>query len=147
MYTDRIDHLTFVTKDAKKAVAAWAKFSGKEPMFEDDHTARDGVKETTFLFPHGVIFQEVTDPTKPLASRIKDLPEGIYKMTVAVKSIKEAKPELLDMGYKLIDEHVETTQGLKFCTFDTYDDIGFYVELQQYVDMFDYGFDETDVIN
>jgi hypothetical protein len=116
-------------------------------MFEDDHTAADGVRETTFLFPHGMVFQEVTDESKPLAAFIKNLPEGIYKMTVAVKNIKESKPEMEAMGYKVIDEHVAVTQGLKFCTFDTYADIGFYVELQQYVDMYDYGYDETDVRN
>ena len=147
MFTDRIDHLSYVTKDADKAVEAWSKFVGKEPLFIDDRTETEGVKEYTFLFPHGIIFQEITDETKPYGAFLKDLPEGLHTLTVGVKNTKEAAKELEAQGYKQIRQNVAPTQGLKFVTYDTYEDLGFYVELQQYIDMFDYGYDETDVIN
>lgn len=145
MHTDRIDHLTFLTKDLDTVVNAWAKFTGVEPMFEDDNTETDGVKEVTFLFPHGIVFQQVTDETKPYAASIKDLPEGIHTMTIAVQSMKDAKPEMEALGYSVIRERVNIMQGAKFCTYNTYEDLGFNVEVQQWIDMFDYGYDETEV--
>lgn len=146
MDINRIDHINFVAKDMDKINAAFEALTGKKPMFVDDHTSKDGVKESTFIFPHGFQVQQVTDASKPFGGWLEDMKDGVHTLTMVCENIKTAKPEMEALGFKVLREYVEPTQGLKYITFDTSSVFGFYVELMQYVDMYDYGYDGTDVI-
>jgi hypothetical protein len=138
MLVDRIDHISFIAKDGDKITEAFTKLSGKKPMFIDDRTENLGIKQTSFIFPLGFYVQEVTDSSKPTAEWLKSIKQGAYAITLGCDSIKEFIPEMEARGFKKLSERVAPTEGVKFALFDTFDVLGFYVEFQQYIDMFDY---------
>lgn len=144
MIVDRIDHMKIVSTDAKKLADAFTKLTGTKPVFIDDRTEKKGYKNTTFIFPHGLQIQEVTDTSKPEGKWLDDVKKDcVHTLTLACKSIAKSKPEMEALGFKMIAQYTAATEGLKYATFDTYDALGFYIELQQYIDMYDYGYDET----